>query len=81
MAVSRTAWVDSESSGHTLDWATVRRPYLLVPGPVTDQASWTVVIRHARWLTAALIPPVVPGQCRGRQGSPRGGRCDRHLRL
>jgi hypothetical protein len=56
MAVSRTAWVDSELAVHTLDRATVRGPYLLVPGPVTDQGSWARVIRHARCADGGLDP-------------------------
>ncbi len=57
MAVSRTtAWVVSESAVRTLDRATVRRPCLLIPGPVTDQASWARVIRHARCADGSLDP-------------------------
>jgi len=57
MAVSRTtAWVVSESAVRTLDRATVRRPCLLIPGPVADQASWARVIRHARCADGSLDP-------------------------
>jgi hypothetical protein len=57
MAVSRTtAWVDSESVVHALDRATVRRPFLLFPGQVTDQVSWARVIRHARCAEGSLDP-------------------------
>jgi Transcription factor WhiB len=57
MAVSRTiAWVDSESLVHALDRATVRRPFLLVPGQVADQVSWARVIRHARCAEGSLDP-------------------------
>jgi Transcription factor WhiB len=57
MAVSRTtARVDSESAVHTLDRATVRRPFLLVPGQVADQVSWARVIRHARCAEGGLDP-------------------------
>ena len=57
MAVTRTtAWVDSESVVHTLDRATVQRPFLLVPGQVTDQISWARVIRHARCAEGSLDP-------------------------
>jgi hypothetical protein len=57
MAVSRTtAWVDSESVVHALDRATVRRPFLLFPGQVTDQVSWARVLRHARCAEGSLDP-------------------------
>src|SRR5437899_2094878 len=57
MAVSRTtAWVVSESAVRILDRATVRRLCLLIPGPVTDQASWARVIRHARCADGSLDP-------------------------
>jgi len=57
MAVSRTtACVDSESVVHALDRATVRRPFLLVPGQVTDQVSWARVIRHAGCADGSLDP-------------------------
>ena len=57
MAVSRTtAWVDSESVVHTLDRAAVRRPFLLVPGPINGQALWARVIRHARCAEGSLDP-------------------------
>lgn len=57
MAISRTtAWVDSESVVHALDRATVRRPFLLVPGQVTDQVSWARVIRHIRCAEGSLDP-------------------------
>jgi hypothetical protein len=57
MAVSRTtAWVASESLVHALDRATVRRPFLLVPGQVADQVSWARVIRHARCAEGSLDP-------------------------
>jgi len=39
-----------------LDRATVRRLCLLIPGPVTDQASWARVIRHARCADGSLDP-------------------------
>ena len=57
MAVSRTtARVDSESAVHTLDRATVRRPFLLVPGQATDPVSWARIIRHARCAEGSLDP-------------------------
>ena len=57
MAVSRTtAWVVSESAVRILDRATVRLLCLLIPGPVTDQASWARVIRHARCADGSLDP-------------------------
>src|SRR5258708_18700075 len=61
MAVSRTAWVDSELAVHTLDRATVRGPYGLVPGPVTDQGSWARVIRHARCADPDVAARSSPG--------------------
>jgi Transcription factor WhiB len=57
MAVSRTtARVDSESVVHAPDRATVRWPFLLVPGQVTDQVSWARVIRHAGCAEGSLDP-------------------------
>lgn len=57
MAVSRTtAWVIPSRSGIPSTGPTARRLYLLVPGPVTDQAPWTVVIRHARCADGSLDP-------------------------
>jgi Transcription factor WhiB len=57
MAVSRTTvWMDSESAVHAFDRATVRRPFLLVCGPATDQASWARVIRHAGCADGSLDP-------------------------
>ena len=54
MAGPRAAWADSELAVHTLDRTAVRRPYLLVPGPVTDQASWARVISHAQCADGSL---------------------------
>ena len=57
MAVPRiTASVASELAVHAFDRATVRRPFLLVSGPATDQVSWARVIRHARCAEGSLDP-------------------------
>jgi hypothetical protein len=57
MAVPRTtASVDSELAVHAFARATVRRPFLLVSGPATDQVSWARVIRHARCAEGSLDP-------------------------
>jgi hypothetical protein len=56
MAVPRTtASVDSELAVHAFDRATVWRPFLLVSGPATDQASWARV-RHAGCADGSLDP-------------------------
>lgn len=57
MAVSRiTASVDSEPATPTLERATARQPYLPVPGPFADQASWARVVRRARCADGSLDP-------------------------
>jgi len=57
MAVPRTtASVDSELAVHAFDRATVRRPFLVVSAPATDQASGARVIRHAGCADGSLDP-------------------------
>jgi Transcription factor WhiB len=51
-----TASADWESATRTLDKAAAQEPYLLPPGPFTDQASWARVIRHARCADGSLDP-------------------------